>query len=382
MPSLGADMEAGTLVEWKVRPGDRVARGQVVALVETQKGAIDVEIWESGVVDRLVAEPGTKLPVGVTLALLRTEGDTIAPAEAPQAPPAREAAVAPESSRATRARVSPAARRRAEELGVDVEEIEPSRPGAAISLEDVERAAAGATAQKPAAAGRPADWRDQMRRAIAAAMSKSKREIPHYYLSTDIDVTRTLAWLAEANVKRSVAQRVLPAVPLTKAVALALRESPALNGTWENGAFRAASGVHLGFAIAMRGGGLVAPAIRDADKKTIDELMAAIRDLIERVRAGRLRSSELTDGTATLTNLGEMGVERVYGVIYPPQVALVGLGRVSVRPSVVDGAVAVRQIVTATLAADHRASDGRSGAQFLASLDRLLQEPKRLESAA
>ena len=383
MPSLGADMEAGTLVEWKVKPGDRVERGQVVALVETQKGAIDVEIWESGVVDRLVVEPGTKLPVGVTLAVLRAEGEAAAPAEAPKPPLAGQAAAkTAEVPPATRPRVSPAARRRAEELGVRIETLQPSQPGAAISLDDVERAAVKAAAQRAPAAERPADWRDAMRQAIAAAMSKSKREIPHYYLATDIDCTRMLAWLGGENAKRAVAQRILPAAALAKAVALALRESPALNGTWENGAFRRARGVHLGFAIAMRGGGLVAPAIRDADSKNMDELMAMIRDLIERVRGGRLRSSELTDGTATLTNLGEMGVERVYGVIYPPQVALIGLGRVSSRPWVADGTLTARQVVTATLAADHRASDGRSGAQFLSLLERLLQDPQRLESGA
>jgi pyruvate dehydrogenase E2 component (dihydrolipoamide acetyltransferase) len=226
------------------------------------------------------------------------------------------------------------------------------------------------------------EWRAGMRRAIAAAMSKSKREIPHYYLATDIDMTRTLAWLADQNAKRTVAQRLLPAVPLMKAVALTLRDVPGLNGVWTDGEFKASPAVHLGMAISMRGGGLIAPAIHEADTKSIDALMSALRDLIERVRGGRLRSSELTDATATLTNLGDMGVERVYGIIYPPQVALIGCGRISLRPSVSDGTIAPRQIVTATLAADHRASDGHVGAQFLSALDGLLQDPERLEGAS
>ena len=219
-----------------------------------------------------------------------------------------------------------------------------------------------------------------MRRAIAAAMSRSKREIPHYYLATDIDVTPLLAWLAAENAKRSVVERLLPAVPLMKAVALALREVPELNGFWIDGAFRPSSAVHLGMAIAMRGGGLVAPAIHDADRKTCDELMAALRDLITRVRGGRLRSSEMVDPTVTLTSLGEQGVAQVFGVIYPPQVAIVGLGRIGERPWVTAGTVAVRQVLTASLAADHRVSDGHRGALFLAALDRLLQAPATLDA--
>ena len=217
-----------------------------------------------------------------------------------------------------------------------------------------------------------------MRKAIAAAMSRSKREIPHYYLATDIDVTRLMTWLADENLKRSVAARLLPAVPLMKAVALALREVPELNGVWAGGAFQPSPAVHLGMAIAMRGGGLVAPAIHDAEKKSLDELMANLRDLITRVRGGRLRSSEMADPTITLTNLGEQGVEQVFGVIYPPQVAIVGLGRIVERPWVENGAVVPRRVMTATLAADHRVSDGHRGGLYLAALGRLLQEPDKL----
>ena len=225
------------------------------------------------------------------------------------------------------------------------------------------------------------DWRVPMRRAIAAAMARSKREIPHYYLGTDIDVGRTFAWLAEENERRPVERRLLPVVPLMKAVALALRTVPELNGTWQEGAHRPASAVHLGMAIAMRGGGLVAPAIHDAHAKDLDELMADLRDLVTRVRGGRLRSSELTDATVTLTNLGDLGVERVFGVIYPPQVAIIGLGRPADRPWVVDGVVTVRKVIGVSVAADHRASDGQRGAAFLNELDRLLQSPDGLGAA-
>lgn len=383
MPALGADMDAGTLVEWLVKPGDAVKRGQVVAVVETQKGAIEVEIWESGTLDRIVVEPGATVPVGAILALLRAEGEPVPavpvaqPAVAPAALQPEPAAKTPAStSAAGRQRISPAARLLADELGVDIAAVQASEPGGVVSRADVERAAQaarGAAAPAPAA-----DWQSRMRKAIAAAMSRSKREIPHYYLATDIDVTRLMAWLADENVKRSVAGRLLPAVPLMKAVALALREVPELNGVWADGAFQASPAVHLGMAIAMRGGGLVAPAIHDAGKKNLDELMASLRDLITRVRGGRLRSSEMADPTITLTNLGEQGVEQVLGVIYPPQVAIVGLGRIVERPWVDNGAVVARRVMTATLAADHRVSDGHRGGLYLAALRQLLQAPDKL----
>jgi pyruvate dehydrogenase E2 component (dihydrolipoamide acetyltransferase) len=389
MPSLGADMEAGTLVEWMVKPGDSVKRGQVVAVVETQKGAIEVECWESGRVAKLLVEPGTQVPVGTVLAVL--DGDEAAAAAVPtaaqtvaEAPPAL-ATPGPAGSGAAveqrRRRVSPAARRRAEELEIRIEAVEPGAAGATISIEDVERAAAGTAAPAAPKAGAPDDWRAQMRKAIAAAMSRSKREIPHYYLSTEIDVTDALAWLSALNTNRPLEKRLLPAAMYMKAVALALSRAPGLNGFWRDGAFEPAPSIQLGMAVAMRGGGLVAPAIHDADRKSLDVLMAALADLIARVRTGRLRSSELADPTVTLTSLGDKGVDRVYGVIYPPQVAIVGLGKVRQRPWCVDGTVALRQVISATLAADHRASDGHLGARFLADLEQLLGTPGRLQES-
>jgi pyruvate dehydrogenase E2 component (dihydrolipoamide acetyltransferase) len=384
MPSLGADMEAGTLVEWAVRPGDEVKRGQVVAVVETQKGAIEVEIWESGTVDRIVVEPGARVPVGELLAVLRTAGEPAASptaAPAPQAPAPAPAGPGPSpAATAGRPRISPSARKLADELRIDIDTVLPLEPGGVISRADVERAAQAARATQAAPERKPAggDWQVQMRKAIAAAMARSKREVPHYYLATDIDITRVASWLAEENAKRSVTERLLPVIPLMKAVALALREVPELNGVWSEGAFRPSEAVHLGMAIAMRGGGLVAPAVHDADRKSLDQLMSDLRDLINRVRGGRLRSSEMADPTITLTNLGEQGVEQVFGVIYPPQVAIVGLGKITERPRVDDGRVVARTVITATLAADHRVSDGHRGALYLGALGRLLQEPEKL----
>jgi pyruvate dehydrogenase E2 component (dihydrolipoamide acetyltransferase) len=386
MPSLGADMEAGTLVEWLVSPGDQIARGQVVAVVETEKGAIEIESFQVGAVERLLVEPGTKVPVGTPLALLRDTGAPVAaPAPAKQAPPGaplppppavaapkaaapapipkREAPAAPVAAVAP-ARASPAARKRAAELGVSLLGLAGSGPDGAVTVADVERAAAPRPGLAP------------MRAAIAAAMSRSKREIPHYYLATNIDLSRVLVWLATENERRPVAERLIPAVVLLKAVARTLRRFPELNGHFTDGAFRPSEAVHLGIAIALRQGGLVAPALHEADTLEIGEFMARFRDLVGRARAGGLRSSELSDSTVTVTNLGDQGVETVLPVIFPPQVAMIGFGAIGERPWAIDGALAVRRVVTASLAADHRVSDGHRGALFLQALGQSLQEPE------
>jgi pyruvate dehydrogenase E2 component (dihydrolipoamide acetyltransferase) len=217
-----------------------------------------------------------------------------------------------------------------------------------------------------------------MRHAIAAAMARSKREIPHYYLGAAIDLSRSLAWLAKSNGAKPPAERLLLAVLFLKAVAVALGKTPELNGFYVDGAFQQAERVHVGMAIAMRGGGLVAPAIRDADRRPLPDLMVNLRDLVARVRGGMLRGSELSDPTMTLTSLGERGVDSLTGVIYPPQVAIVGFGTPVTRPWVIEDRVEPRRIVHASLSADHRVSDGHRGAMFLAEVDRLLQVPETL----
>lgn len=223
------------------------------------------------------------------------------------------------------------------------------------------------------------DRQKEMRRAIAAAMGCSKREIPHYCLTETFSLEATLDWLQKHNAGLPITQRVLVAVLQIKAVALALQRFPQLNGFYQDGAFQPASGVHLGVAISLRGGGLVAPAIHDVQDKSLEQIMRDLTDLVKRARAGSLRSSEMSDPTITVTNLGDQGVELVLGVIYPPQVALVGFGRIAVRPWAddADGLHAV-PLVTATLSADHRVSDGHQGALFLAELRNLLQDPQRL----
>ncbi len=396
MPALGADMETGRVVRWLVAPGATVRSGDVVAVVETHKGAIDVEIFLDGVIHDLVPL-NTPLPVGAVLARVALPGAapvTAAPVPVPApalvptpepTPPVQQPTTAGATAPApvsARPRISPAARQRARQLGIDPATLPGTGADAAVTLADVERAAAARSVALPAPAAPPALGGGfdpaQMRQAIAAAMSRSKREIPHYYLGQSIEFAAASDWLTRWNTDRPPEQRLLPAVLLLKATARALQAVPSLNGFWENGSFRAGDGIHIGWAIALRGGGLVAPAIHHADRLSLPELMEHLRDLVQRARSGGLRSSELTDPTITVTSLGDRGADSVFGVIYPPQVAIVGFGRVQPQPWVVDGQVVVRPVLQASLAADHRASDGHLGGQLLAAIDKALQVPETL----
>lgn len=390
LPSLGADMDAGTLLEWRVAPGDAVKKGQVVCIVDTAKAAIDVECWHEGTVHALLVAPGASLPVGTLMAVLREAGEDAAAvdarlaqikataAAAPPAAPAAAAAPPPAAVVAAggeRRRVSPAARQRAAALGIDIGRVPPG-PDGIVALDDVERAAR--VAPQAAAPARPADHTAEMRKVIAAAMARSKREIPHYYLAEDVPLAAATAWLAQRNATRSVTERLLLAPLLLKAVAVASKRYPEFNGYFRDGAFAPAPAVHLGVAISLRTGGLVTPALHDADRKDVDTLNRDLLDLTRRARAGSLRLAELTDATITVTSLGDQGVGAVFGVIFPPQVAIVGFGRATERPWVVDGNVMALPVMTASLAADHRVSDGHRGGLFLAALRDLLQSPDEL----
>jgi pyruvate dehydrogenase E2 component (dihydrolipoamide acetyltransferase) len=389
-------MEAGKLVEWLVKPGDHVKRGDIVAVVDTQKGAIEIEIYQSGEIEQLLVDLDSKVPVGTPLARLRTEGE-VAPGTAAATPPAVPAAapavpsvisppapvqprplpIAVGTGAAMRVPASPAARRLAEQRGIDLMTVRGSGPGGAITYADVERDLA-TLAPSPERKRPPALDLAAMRTAIAAAMGRSKREIPHYYVEHQVDVTACEQWLTQKNASRPPDNRLLIGALAIKAVALAARRFPAFNGFYRDNKFEPSTAVHIGVAIAIRGGGLAAPALHDADQLSLDELMGRMRDLVQRTRAGRIRSSEISDATITVSSLGERGVEALYGVIYPPQVAIVGFGKVVTRPWVVDGAIAPRSIVTMTLSGDHRVTDGHAGALFLVEIGKLLQEPDKL----
>ncbi|MFZ1175573.1 MAG: dihydrolipoamide acetyltransferase family protein, partial [Mycobacterium sp.] len=385
---------------WMVKPGDTITRGQIVAIVETTKAAVEVECWQEGKVNELLVPVGDTVQVGTTLATLLAPGEraekrprpaatpqpSIKPAAKPAAAPsgAPVGAVTPPAAPGRRRWVSPAARRLAQSLHVDIEAVSGTGPQGAVTISDVEHAAAAVgTATKPVAkpATKPtsADRAAQMRKSIAAAMSRSKREIPHYYLADEVALEKSLSWLTTRNAQRSIDERVLPAVLLLKAVGIAAQRFGEFNGFWREDGFEPATGVHVGVGISLRGGGLVAPAIHDVPEKKLDELMGDLTDLVARARSFSLRSSEMSDPTITVTNLGDKGVDAVFGVIYPPQVAIVGFGQPAERVCVIEGGIRVVTTVQATLAADHRASDGHRGALFLTAINELLQQPDLLE---
>jgi pyruvate dehydrogenase E2 component (dihydrolipoamide acetyltransferase) len=452
MPVLGADMDEGTVLEWLVKPGDEVRKGDVIAVIDTAKSAIDVESFCAGTVEKLVVDVGETVPVGTVLAAIsepagrkhEAAATTATPAaalspvirhrarelgvdlskihgsgpagsvtrndveraaaavttrptatEPVPAAPAQAARTRPAAQPAARNPVTPRARRVAAELGVDLDAVSGTGPNGTVREADVRRAAAiaqpGLTAETAAAAPLTAallktapaersagDRALSVRRAIARLMARSKREIPHYYVSNTADMTIAMRWLKERNRELAVTERLVPAVLLLKATALAAQQVPELNGYWTDDQLRPAEAVNLGLAISLRGGGLLTPAIHDAASLSVDQLMARMRDLVVRARSGRLRGSELTDGTITVTNLGDQGVESVFGVIYPPQVALVGFGKIKERAIAVNGLVGARPVVVTTLAADHRATDGYTGARFLVKISELLDRPEEL----
>ncbi|MBB5155999.1 dihydrolipoamide acetyltransferase family protein [Saccharopolyspora phatthalungensis] len=427
MPSLGADMERGTLVEWLVHPGDTVHKGDLVAAVDTEKATIEVECFDTGIIDRLLVEPGQTVPVGTPLAVISAgaQGAPSGPApaepaaEKPPPPRKHKAALATPPVRklaaqhgidlaavhgtghggaithadveaaiqqrtephltapaAARQRISPYARRLAAELGVDPSLVTGTGADGAVRARDVRAAAQEPTTTAPA----PSVSRGStaMRQAIAALMTKSKHEIPHYYLTSTIELSTALEWLRERNRRALVADRIVPAALLLKATALAARDVPDLNGHWINDHFEPADAVHLGVAVALHGGGLLTPSIVDAEQLPLTEIMRRLRELVSRARTAHLHSSDTTPATITVTNLGDLGVESVQGVIYPPQVALIGFGAVVHRPWAVGDLIGIRPIVTATLSGDHRATDGATGGRFLTTIDTFLQHPEEL----
>lgn len=369
MPSLGADMKEGLLVAWRVEAGDRVQRGDIIAEIETQKGLFEVEVFADGVVGPLLVVPGPdKIPVGTVLTTVSGDNEAINET--------------PDVKTQGRVQVSPVARRLATEKKIDLHRLVGSGPDGTVCLADVERELSSRDKRvfekKTDVVAEKSDFKDGIRQAIAAAMDLSNREIPHYYLSTDIDMSNALSWLADYNQQCSVRERLLSVILPLKAVSLALKKVPQLNAHWVDGQLQPKEAVHIGFAVSLRGGGLLTPAIHHVDQLPLGQLMNAVRDLISRTRAGKLRGSEMTDAGITVTSLGDLGVRTVFGVIYPPQVALVGLGRIMEQPWAEKGTIMARPVLTVTLAADHRAGDGHMGAQLLDRLNHLLQEPEKL----
>ena len=385
MPSLGADMEAGTLIEWRKKPGETVKRGDIIADVETQKGLIEIEVFEEGVIGELLIKEGTKVPVGTVMATINPSTSTLETKEttaektAIAIQPTEEKIIkktAGEKFEEKQIKASPLAKRIAAENNIDLSQLQGTGEDGAINKEDIKNA----IAQKEKIT-KPEEKMslqlEAIRLAVAAAVSKSNKEIPHYYLEKKIDMTKALTWLRESNSKRPIQKRLLPAALIIKATAKSLVDFPNLNAIWDNGV-QPKKEINIGFVVSLRSGGVIVPTIRNADLKSIDEIMEALNDIIPRARAMKLRSSDLTDSTITITSLGEGGADMVFGVIYPPQVAIVGFGGSSQQAVVDNGMLGIRSVFTATLAGDHRVTDGLTGSDFLSTLNNYLQNPESL----
>jgi pyruvate dehydrogenase E2 component (dihydrolipoamide acetyltransferase) len=408
MPSLGADMTEGTLTEWLVKEGDQVNSGDIIAVLETQKGAIDMEVYSRGTIAEILVEPVIEVPVGTILARIalaepskKAVKSQVSPMDKANETTVQVVETSPVNKqvnvtdvRISNVKASPIARRLAKEQQINLTGVKGNGPQGAILLNDLSPLLTSKKHLKTeqhinSEKHKPTSTTEQkMRNAIAVAMAKSKQEIPHFYLTLDVDITSAQQWLQQQNQARAPEEHVILLALLLKALANSLVKYPKLNGFYQSGLskndlpqanhFEQVSAIHIGIVISLRQGGLVVPAIHDVDKLSITELMQGLRDITERSRNGHLRSSELTDPTITVTNMGERGADSVFGIIYPPQLAILGFGKVRKIAKVVNDNVVIAQVLTLSLSADHRVIDGMLAAKFLNSLAKQLQKPERL----
>ncbi|MBA6234027.1 2-oxo acid dehydrogenase subunit E2 [Colwellia sp. MB3u-28] len=402
MPSLGADMTEGTLTQWLVKEGDKVNSGDIIAVLETQKGAIDMEVYSSGTITEILVEPVIEVPVGTILAriALAEPSNKIVKSVVPAVDKVNETSVpVVETSPVNKqvnvldvkisdVKASPIARRLAKEQQINLTGIIGNGPQGAILLNDLTPLLTDKKQLNSKKLKFAGTTEQNMRNAIAVAMTKSKQEIPHFYLSVEVDITSAQQWLQQQNQTSPPEDHVILLALLLKALANSLVKYPKLNGFYQKDIsqsdlpqgdhFEQVSAIHIGNVISLRQGGLVVPAIHDVDKLSITELMQGLRDITERSRSGHLRSSELMDATVTVTNMGERGADSVFGIIYPPQVAILGFGKVRDIVKVVNDDMVIAQVLTLSLSADHRVIDGMLAAKFLNYLAKKLQKPECL----
>jgi pyruvate dehydrogenase E2 component (dihydrolipoamide acetyltransferase) len=379
-------MDEGRIVAWHKRVGDPVAAGEVLFEVETDKATMEVESPTAGTLRRILFPADATAPVATVIALITETADEPLPTDSSlvaqrpkpalrggaQAPmgPSPTAARGPSeaepptgSSDDDRVRSSPAARKRAQELGVDISRISGTGPGGRVTLEDVE-AASLSTSSPPSISKEKREPLSRMRRAIAERMTKSVREQPQYSISRDVDMTA-------ANEKRKAAGASYTDA-IVAAAAKALREHPRLRARIEGGELVTSDAANVGLAIALDDGLLVA-VLRDADRKDVKELAAERERLEEHARAGTLAEHELTGSVLTVSNLGTMGIDRFTAIVNPPEAAILAVGRVADRVVAKDGVPAVRPIATLTLSVDHRVADGATAARYLSAVAELLE---------
>ncbi|HNS47904.1 MAG TPA: dihydrolipoamide acetyltransferase family protein [bacterium] len=383
MPKLGETMEEGFLVKWLKSEGDRVAKGEVIFEVMSDKTNFEVESPRAGILRRILVAAGDRpIPVTTVVGYLADNleeplpaGSVVAPAPKTGGAEPLPAAGAegPVSGRKDDAPVaaSPLARRLARELGLPLASIPGTGPGGRVTERDVRSAAeVGLKKGPPAPAASGKKRLSPMRQLIAARLSQSKREIPHYYLRRVLDVSALTA--ARVRLKASSPEITYTDL-LVRAVAAALGEFPDLNATFENDSVTVYETVNLGLAVSVAEG-LVVPVIKSAGKLSLAELVAERKRLVALARANRLQRGDLEGGTFTISNLGMYGVDSFYPIIYPPQVAILGVGAIREGLLVRDGSIMIRPLLELTLAADHRVVDGACGGRFLQRIQELIDQ--------
>ncbi|PSK95428.1 pyruvate dehydrogenase E2 component (dihydrolipoamide acetyltransferase) [Murinocardiopsis flavida] len=427
MPRLSDTMEEGVISSWVKQVGEKVAPGDVLVEIETDKAVMEYEAYEEGYLVKQSVSEGDTVPIGSVIGVLgesadsspeESGGGSAAPAPETAAPeaaaPAQESAqsgggaeappAAPGgSSDGPRPRSSPLARRLAREYGLNIEEIDGSGPKGRVVRADIEAARGNGTAQaqapqapaarQPAAAapakGGPQDAYDdgraseevplsQMRKVIARRLTQSKQEVPHFYLRRAIDAEALKAFrtdinarLAEDGVKISFNDLIV------KAVATTLKRHPKVNSSWVDDKLLQHGRINVGVAVAVDEG-LLVPVLHDTDKTTLSEIAANTRELAGRARDGKLKPQEMSGGTFSISNLGMFGVDSFSAVINPPEAAILAIGAMRQEAVVRDGEVAVRNTIALELSVDHRAVDGAVGAAFLKDLAETLEEPLRI----
>lgn len=383
MPALGLAQETGILVSWFKAEGEAVAKGEPLMEVETDKATVEIEAPASGVLARVTAGPGDKVPVGKTIALILAPGEPPPAGEASKAPGpeaiSSRAQVSPrdelpEEREAPPGRIaaSPAARRLARERGIDLSSIKGSGPGGSIVAADV-LGAAEAESAGPLPRIKEVRPLSAMRRTIGERMAKSKQSAPHFYLSVDVDMTevkKKRAALLESE------EAIVPSLNdfILWASAQALKQFPALNSAYTSEGIQLFSDINIGIAVALEEG-LVVPVIRNADRLAIPELARRSRDLVEKAQRKKLFPHDYGGGTFTVSNLGMLGIDSFVAIINPPQCAILAVGQVAPRVVPYGEGIAIRPMMTMTLSCDHRVVDGAIAARFLRQVKELLEKP-------
>ncbi len=398
MPQMGFDMEEGTVVRWLKAEGDNVDRGEPIVEIETDKATVEVESFASGLLRRIVVTEGITVPVGQIIGIIASadedlpqipspsmgegqgEGDSPTPSTAatPASVISKPTPTPPTPSKGDRILVSPLAKRIAEEKGVDLSTVTGTGPKGRITKEDVLAAAEADQVPAPAPSA-VADVTElsRMRQTIARRMTQSKQEMPHFYVTASIDMTRAMALREELNELWTGEARLTVNDLIIKASALALAKFPAFNSHYADGKIKHNPSLNIGVAIALEDG-LIAPAILDCGGRSLKDISAASRDLSTRARNGVLKPQEYTEATIAISNLGMFQIDSFIAIINPKQSASIAVGSVTKQPVVRDGQITIADIMQCTISADHRVVNGAEAAQFVNEIKAYLEKPSSL----